>query len=47
MLLVCPEEHQGAVREKLSELLFVPFAFDRSGMQVLHYELTDSLRGGS
>ena len=47
MLLVCPEEHQRAVRDKLSELLFVPFAFDRSGMQVLHYERADSLRGGS
>ena len=38
MLLVCPEEMQQAVRERLSSLLFVPFAFDRSGMQVIHYQ---------
>lgn len=38
MLLVCPEEHQRTVRERLSELLFVPFTFDRSGMQVIHYQ---------
>jgi len=38
MILVCPEEMQRAVRERLSALLFVPFSFDRSGMQVIHYE---------
>ncbi len=38
MLLVCPEEHQRRVRERLSELLFVPFTFDRTGMQVIHYQ---------
>jgi D-glycero-alpha-D-manno-heptose-7-phosphate kinase len=38
MLFVCPEELQRAVRERLSHLLFVPFAFDRTGMQVIHYE---------
>ena len=38
MLLICPEEMQRAVRERLSELLFVPFSFDRSGMQVIHYQ---------
>ena len=38
MLLFCPEEMQRAVRERLSSLLFVPFAFDRSGMQVIHYQ---------
>lgn len=37
MLLICPEEMQRAVRERLSDLLFVPFSFDRSGMQVIHY----------
>jgi len=40
MLLYCPEEAQRAVRERLSELLFVPFSFDRSGMQVIHYQPT-------
>jgi D-glycero-alpha-D-manno-heptose-7-phosphate kinase len=38
MLLVCPEEMQRAVRDKLSNLLFVPFSFDRTGMQVIHYQ---------
>jgi D-glycero-alpha-D-manno-heptose-7-phosphate kinase len=38
MLLFCPEEMQRAVRERLSDLLFVPFSFDRSGMQVIHYQ---------
>ncbi|MDA0328557.1 MAG: kinase [Gemmatimonadetes bacterium] len=38
MLLFCPEEKQRAVRERLSDLLFVPFSFDRSGMQVIHYQ---------
>lgn len=38
MLLFCPEEMQREVRERLSKLLFVPFAFDRSGMQVIHYQ---------
>ena len=38
MLMVCPEEMQRAVRERLSDLLFVPFSFDRSGMQVIHYQ---------
>ena len=38
MLLFCPEEMQRKVRERLSDLLFVPFSFDRSGMQVIHYE---------
>ena len=38
MILVCPEEMQRAVRERLSDLLFVPFSFDRTGMQVIHYE---------
>ena len=37
MILVCPEEMQRAVRERLSDLLFVPFSFDRRGMQVIHY----------
>jgi len=45
MLLVCPEEHQRKVRERLSDLLFVPFSFDRSGMQVIHYQPADA-RGG-
>lgn len=40
MLLVCSEEMQRAVRERLSKLLFVPFSFDRSGMQVIHYQPT-------
>jgi hypothetical protein len=38
MILVCPEEMQRAVRERLSDLLFVPFSFDRTGMQVIHYQ---------
>lgn len=38
MLLMCPEEMQRAVRERLSDLLFVPFSFDRSGMQVIHFQ---------
>jgi len=38
MLLFCPEEMQRAVRDRLSDLLFVPFSFERSGMQVIHYE---------
>lgn len=38
MLLTCPEELQRSVRERLSDLLFVPFSFDRTGMQVIHYE---------
>ena len=38
MLLFCPEEMQRKVRERLSDLLFVPFSFDRSGMQVIHYQ---------
>ena len=38
MLLTCPEEMQRAVRERLSGLLFVPFSFDRSGMQIIHYQ---------
>lgn len=42
MLLFCPEEMQRAVRERLSSLLFVPFAFDRSGMQVIHYQPSES-----
>ena len=42
MLLFCPEEMQRAVRERLSSLLFVPFAFDRSGMQVIHYQPSKS-----
>ena len=29
---------QRAVRERLSDLLFVPFSFDRTGMQVIHYQ---------
>jgi D-glycero-alpha-D-manno-heptose-7-phosphate kinase len=45
MLLVCPEEHQRNVQEKLSDLLFVPFTFDRSGHQVIHYEPADNWRG--
>ena len=40
MLLFCPEELQRKVMERLSGLLFVPFTFDRSGMQVIHYEPT-------
>lgn len=40
MLLFCPEEHQRKVRESLSDLLFVPFSFDRSGMQIIHYAPT-------
>jgi hypothetical protein len=28
------------VRERLSDLLFVPFSFDRSGMQVIHFQPT-------
>lgn len=40
MLLYCPEEVQRDVQERLSDLLFVPFAFDRSGMQVIHYQPT-------
>ena len=38
MLLLCPEEMQRTVRERLSDLLFVPFRFDRTGMQVIHYQ---------
>ena len=38
MLLFCPEDMQRRVTERLSDLLFVPFRFDRSGMQVIHYE---------
>lgn len=38
MVLTCPEEMQRAVRERLAELLFVPFSFDRTGMQVIHYQ---------
>jgi len=38
MILFCPEEKQRAVRERLSDLLFVPFSFDRSGMQVIYYQ---------
>ena len=44
MLLFCPEEMQRAVRERLSDLLFVPFSFDRSGMQVIHYQPETSSR---
>lgn len=40
MLLLCPEEMQREVRDRLSDLLFVPFSFDRTGMQVIHYEPT-------
>lgn len=38
MLLICPEEMQRTVRERLGDLLFVPFSFDRTGMQVIHYQ---------
>jgi D-glycero-alpha-D-manno-heptose-7-phosphate kinase len=38
MLLFCPEELQRKVLARLSNLLFVPFRFDRSGMQVIHYQ---------
>ena len=38
MILVCPEEMQRAVRERLADLLFVPFSFERTGMQVIHYQ---------
>ena len=38
MLLFCPEENQRAVQQRLSNLLFVPFSFDRSGMQVIYYQ---------
>lgn len=38
MLLFCPEEMQRRVMDRLSDLLFVPFSFDRSGMQVIHYD---------
>jgi D-glycero-alpha-D-manno-heptose-7-phosphate kinase len=38
MLLFCPEELQRTVLARLSDLLFVPFRFDRSGMQVIHYQ---------
>ena len=38
MLLFCPEEMQRAVRDRLSDLLFVPFSFDRPGLEVIHYD---------
>ena len=38
MILVCPEEMQRVVRERLSDLLFVLFSCDRTGMQVIHYQ---------
>lgn len=36
-----PEERHGAVREALSQLLYVPFQFEESGTKVLYYRPED------
>ena len=38
LLLFVPQQHQPAVREKLSSLLHVPFNFEKSGSQVIFYD---------
>ena len=38
MLLFVPPQHQPAVREKLSNLLHVPFNFEKAGSQVIFYD---------
>ena len=38
MLLFVPPQDQTAVREKLSNLLHVPFQFEKSGSQVIFYD---------
>jgi D-glycero-alpha-D-manno-heptose-7-phosphate kinase len=38
MLLFVPPQHQPAVREKLSDLLHVPFNFEKAGSQVIFYD---------
>ena len=38
MLLLVPPQDQPAVREKLSNLLHVPFQFEKSGSQVIFYD---------
>ena len=38
MLLFVPPEYQLAVREKLSNLLHVPFCFEKAGSQVIFYD---------
>jgi D-glycero-alpha-D-manno-heptose-7-phosphate kinase len=38
MLLFVPPQDQPAVREKLSNLLHVPFQFEKSGSQVIFYD---------
>jgi D-glycero-alpha-D-manno-heptose-7-phosphate kinase len=38
LLLFVKPEHQDAVRAELADLIHVPFAFDSTGSQVIHYE---------
>ena len=38
MLLFVPPQHQPAVREKLTNLLHVPFQFEKAGSQVIFYD---------
>ena len=38
MTLFVPPAHQAAVREKLSQLIHVPFKFDFSGSQIIFSE---------
>lgn len=37
MLFYVPAERQGAVRKALKKLLYVPFSFERTGSQLIHY----------
>lgn len=37
MLFYVPAEKQGAVRKALKKLLYVPFSFERTGSQLIHY----------
>lgn len=37
LVFYVPEERQGNVREALKDLLYVPFKFENSGSQVIHY----------
>ena len=43
LLFVNPED-QGAVRESLKDLLYVPFQFENNGSRVIFYEPDDSQR---
>ena len=41
MLLFAPPERQQAIKEKLKDLLYVPFRFDALGSQVIMYSTQD------